>query len=92
LGVERILQKAGDAGRSDAQPFAIVAVAEALRNNPYLGRAGLEPGIRELVVGGTLYVILYRVRGSGVVILTIWRGAPAKVNCELLPQLRLHSR
>ena len=30
----------------------IVAVVEALRNHPYLGRAGVEPGIRELPIGG----------------------------------------
>ena len=30
----------------------IVAVVEALRNHPQLGRAGAEPGIRELVIGG----------------------------------------
>ena len=32
----------------------IVAVVEALRNHPYLGRAGAEPGIRELVIGALL--------------------------------------
>ncbi len=30
----------------------IVAVVEALRTHPHLGRAGAEPGIRELVIGG----------------------------------------
>ncbi|MGD0181789.1 MAG: type II toxin-antitoxin system RelE/ParE family toxin, partial [Terriglobales bacterium] len=39
----------------------IVAVVEALRNHPYLGRAGAEPNIRELVIGGTPYIVLYRV-------------------------------
>ncbi len=32
----------------------IVTVVEALRNHPHLGRAGAEPGIRELVIGGTI--------------------------------------
>jgi len=53
----------------------IVAVVEALRNHPRLGRAGTEPGIRELVIGGTPYVVLYRIRGKRVVISTIWHGA-----------------
>ena len=53
----------------------IVAVVEALRDHPYLGRGGAEPGIRELVIGGTPYVVLYRVRGRRVTILTIWHGA-----------------
>ena len=62
----------------------VVAVVEALRNHPYLGRAGAEPGIRELLIGspraltasgGTPYVVLYQVRGKRVVISTIWHGA-----------------
>ena len=53
----------------------IVAVVEVLRVHPHLGRAGAEPGIRELVIGGTPYSILYRVRGQRVIISTIWHGA-----------------
>jgi toxin ParE1/3/4 len=53
----------------------IVAVVEALREHPHLGRAGAEPGIRELVIGGTPYVVLYRARGKKVTISTIWHGA-----------------
>ena len=56
----------------------VVAVVEALRNHPYLGRAGAEQGIRELVIGGTPYVVLYRVRDKRVVISTIWHGAQRK--------------
>ena len=52
----------------------MVAVVEALREHPYLGRAGREAGTRELVVGGTPYVIVYRVRGERIVITTIWHG------------------
>ena len=40
----------------------IVSVVEALRIHPYLGRVGPEPGIRELIIGGTPYSILYRIR------------------------------
>jgi toxin ParE1/3/4 len=53
----------------------IVAVVEALRSHPYLGRVGAEPGVRELVIGGTPYIILYRVQGRRVTISTIWHAA-----------------
>jgi toxin ParE1/3/4 len=53
----------------------IVSLVEALREHPYLGRAGGEPGVRELVVGGTPYLIFYRVRGERVTINTIWHAA-----------------
>ena len=56
----------------------IVAVVEALRDHPRLGRAGTEPGIRELIIGGTPYIVLYRVRGRRVIISTIWHGAQRK--------------
>lgn len=56
----------------------IVAVAEALREHPYLGHSGTGPGIRELIVGGTPYVVSYRVRGKRITIHTIWHGAQQK--------------
>jgi addiction module RelE/StbE family toxin len=56
----------------------IVAVVEALRHHPHLGRAGSEPGIRELIIGGTPYAILYRVRGNRIIISTIWHSARSK--------------
>ncbi len=56
----------------------IVAVIEALRDHPYLGHRGTEPGVRELIAGGTPYVVLYRVRGKKVIIHTIWHTAQQK--------------
>lgn len=56
----------------------IVAIVELLRDFPYLGRAGAEPGSRELVIGGTPYIVLYRVHGKRVTISTIWHGAQQK--------------
>lgn len=53
----------------------IVAMVEVLRHHPHAGRVGAEPGIRELVVGGTPYIILYRVQQKRVIISTIWHGA-----------------
>jgi addiction module RelE/StbE family toxin len=53
----------------------IVAMVETLRNHPHLGRVGAEAGTRELVIGNTPYIILYRVQGQRVIISTIWHGA-----------------
>lgn len=65
-------------GAAERLATRIVAVVEALRAHPYLGRAGAEPGIRELILGGTPYIILYRVRGKRVVILTVCHAAQHK--------------
>ena len=62
-------------GASERLAIRIVTVVEALRNYPYLGRAGARPGVRELVIGGTPYIVIYGVRGKRVVIRTIWHGA-----------------
>ena len=52
----------------------IVSLVEALREHPYLGRVGAEPGIRELVIGGTPYIVLYRVQSGRAIVSTIWHG------------------
>ncbi|MGB2621656.1 MAG: type II toxin-antitoxin system RelE/ParE family toxin [Candidatus Acidiferrum sp.] len=62
-------------GAAERLATRIVAVVETLKFHPHLGRAGAEPGIRELVIGGTPYTILYRVRGRRVLISTIWHAA-----------------
>lgn len=56
----------------------IVALVEALKEHPYLGRAGSETGVRELVVGGTPYLIFYRVQANRVTMTTIWHGAQSR--------------
>jgi toxin ParE1/3/4 len=53
----------------------IVAFVEALRNHPHLGRVGAEPGTRELVIGNTPYIVLYRVEDQRVIISTILHAA-----------------
>ena len=63
---------------ADRLATRIVAVVETLRNHPYLGRAGVQPGIRELVIGGSPYTVLYRVRGTRIMIGTIWHAAQTK--------------
>jgi toxin ParE1/3/4 len=62
------LDKPDAAGRLATR---IVSLVEALKEHPYIGRAGSEPGVRELVVGGTPYIVFYRVRAKRVTILTI---------------------
>ena len=69
------LDKSDAAGRLATR---IVAVVETLRNHPYLGRAGAQPGIRELVIGGSPYSVLYRVRGTRIMIGTVWHAAQTK--------------
>jgi toxin ParE1/3/4 len=63
---------------ADRLATRIIAVVEALRNHPHLGRTGAHPGIRELIIGGTPYSVLYRVRGQRIVISTIWHAAQSK--------------
>lgn len=53
----------------------IVSVVDALKEHPFLGHAGVEPRIRELVIGGTPYVVLYRIRSGRITIMTVWHGA-----------------
>lgn len=53
----------------------LVAVIETLRDHPYLGRAAGQSGVRELVIGGTPFIVLYRVHAKQIVICTIWHGA-----------------
>lgn len=56
----------------------IAAVVEALRSHPNLGRVGAEPGVRELVIGGTPYVVVYSVKRTQITISTIWHGAQSR--------------
>lgn len=62
-------------GAADRLSSRIVSVVAALSKYPYLGRAGAEPEVRELVIGGTPYIVLYKVGRKRVRILTIWHGA-----------------
>ena len=71
------LDKPGAAARLAAR---IVSVVAALRTHPNMGRAGVEPGTRELVIGGTPYVVIYRVGRKRITILTVWHGARKRVD------------
>jgi toxin ParE1/3/4 len=58
----------------------IVGVVTALRSHPDLGRPGAEPGTRELVIGGTPYIVIYKKSRKRVTMLTVWHGAQRKVH------------
>ncbi len=66
------------ADAADRLATRIVAVIETLRYHPYLGRAGSHPKIRELVIGGSPYIVMYRVRGKRILIGTIWHSAQSR--------------
>ena len=53
----------------------IVSLVAVLRQHPHLGRVGAEPGTRELVVGGTPYIAIYKIGRKRITILTIWHAA-----------------
>jgi toxin ParE1/3/4 len=55
--------------------FEIERQTNLLSNFPNVGRPGRRPGTRELVIGGTPYVAVYRVRKSNVEILRLLHGA-----------------
>ena len=53
----------------------IVASAERLADTPHIGRIGIKPGTRELVVTTTPYLIIYEVGDTDVVLLKLLHGA-----------------
>ncbi len=53
----------------------ILESAEKLRTTPNIGRPGRLYGTRELVITGTPFIILYRVRDGVIEILRIIHGA-----------------
>jgi toxin ParE1/3/4 len=53
----------------------ILAAVEILSMNPALGKAGRVPKTRELVVAGTPYIVIYRVKDHRMEILRIFHSA-----------------
>lgn len=53
----------------------IVGVAENVIDSPGIGRSGRVLGARELVVSGTPYIVVYRVRGQAVELLGVLHSA-----------------
>jgi len=56
----------------------IVILVESLRVHPALGHPASEPNLRQLVVGGTPYIIFYRLRRKRILITTIHHSAQRK--------------
>jgi addiction module RelE/StbE family toxin len=52
----------------------ILEAVERLADYPNLGRPGRKPGIRELVIPKTRYIIPYRVRGECVELIAVFHG------------------
>ena len=50
---------------------ALRDTADSLSTFPSRGRLGRMPGTRELLVGGTLYILIFEVRPQGVRILRV---------------------
>jgi toxin ParE1/3/4 len=53
----------------------VLQAVELLSTNPALGKAGRVPKTRELVIAGTSYIVIYRVKGNHLEILRIFHGA-----------------
>ena len=53
----------------------IDAAVRRLRKFPGSGRAGRLPGTRELVVTGTPFIVVYRVKPTGVVLVRVLHAA-----------------
>ncbi|MFZ0705104.1 MAG: type II toxin-antitoxin system RelE/ParE family toxin [Candidatus Korobacteraceae bacterium] len=62
-------------GAATRLALRIVSVVAALRVHPHVGRAGSQPPLRELIIGGTPYIVIYKVGRKRLTILTIWHGA-----------------
>ena len=57
------------------QVLRVLDAVESLEDYPNLGRAGRVPGTRELVVGGTPYLVIYRVHTNILWVLRILHHA-----------------
>jgi toxin ParE1/3/4 len=55
----------------------IRAAVDQLADYPNMGRSGRVPLTRELIVGGTPWIIVYRVRADMVEIIRVLHGAQA---------------
>jgi toxin ParE1/3/4 len=53
----------------------VQAAVGRLTQHPNMGRIGRVPGTRELIVGGTPWVIVYRIRAHAVEIIRVLHGA-----------------
>lgn len=61
----------------------ILSAAELLRQNPALGTALAKPGHRRFVIGGTVYVLIYRVRENDLEILEVFDARRRRTRTRL---------
>ncbi len=61
-------------GAASRQVEFVIAAVASLARFPDAGRPGRRAGTRELVVGRTSYLVLYRVRGDVVATLRVLHG------------------
>lgn len=52
----------------------IIEAVGRLEDQPLMGRKCMLPGIRELIVAGTPYIVPYRVRGETIELLRVLHG------------------
>ena len=64
-----------DVAAANRMTVRIVSAGNALEAFPHRGRPAGVPHVRELVVSGTPYLLVYRVLGEQVQILSVWHGA-----------------
>lgn len=62
-------------GAAQRMARRILACARQLGRYPHLGRPGREADTRELIVGGTPYIVVYEVRRERLVILAVLHAA-----------------
>jgi toxin ParE1/3/4 len=67
-----------DPGAAERIATRIVAVVEVLAVYPHIGRVGTRPRTRELLIGGTPYIVVYRPQRKRIVISTIWHAAQSR--------------
>lgn len=48
---------------------------DMLIEHPEMGRAGRQPGTRELVIGRTPFIVIYRLHGERIEVLRLLHGA-----------------
>jgi len=53
----------------------ILETIRSLKKFPHRGRAGRNPGTRELVIPNTRYIAAYRIEGDTIVVLRVVDGA-----------------
>lgn len=64
-----------DPGAAERVTTRLVSVVQTLINFPLLGRVGIDSDTRELIVGGTPFIIFYQVKPKRILIRTVWHAA-----------------